>query len=155
MNRCLKQYRNLVFFPDNSPKHWLPTAQYHQTLTFIFSIKSSNFTAPPISRGSDASCRSLLLMIFDTSKQLWLNVAGLMSIHFPSLIGIELEDKFTTSFGLGLAFATGLPVLMNSWTFSMGISSGVSVTYLLIPFTMQTHEPVRSLNNASIVMSMQ
>ena len=36
-----------------------------------------------------------------------------MTIHFLSLIGTELEDKFTTSFGLGLAFATSFPVLMK------------------------------------------
>ena len=51
-----------------------------------------------------------------------------MSIHFLSLIGTESEDKFTTSFGLGLAFATSFPVLMNRSTFSIVISSEVSVT---------------------------
>ena len=60
-----------------------------------------------------------------------------MSIHFLSLIGTELKDKSTTGFGLGLAFATSFPVLMNRSTFSVGISSDVSVTYLLIPFTIR------------------
>ena len=74
--------------------------------------------------------------------------------HFLSRTG-TLIDEFTTDFGFGLAFATSFPVLMNSSTFSVGVSSVVSVAYLLIPFTMRTHETVRSLNNDSIMISMQ
>ena len=52
-----------------------------------------------------------------------------MSIHFLSRTGTLIDE-----FGFGFGFATSFPVLMNSSTFSVGISSDVSVTYLLIPF---------------------
>ena len=71
-----------------------------------------------------------------------------MSIHLLARIG-TLIDEFTTYFGFGSAFAKIFPVLMNNSTFSAGISSDVSVTYLLIPFTVRTHETVPSLNNDS------
>ena len=74
--------------------------------TLNSSIRSSNRAAPSSSRGMFFSCRSYLIMNFGTAKQHWLNFDGLMSIHFV--------DKFTTDFGRGLAFATSLPVLMNS-----------------------------------------
>ena len=138
----------LLLVPGNShsPKTRLCIAKYKTNSSFNFSIKSSNLTAPSSSRQIDDSCRSVLVMNFDTSEQLRSNGCGSVSIHFLSRIG-TLIDAFTTDFGFGLAFATSFPVLMNSSTFSVGISCDDSVTYLLIPFTMRTHETVRSLNN--------
>ena len=129
------------------------TVHYKVPANFIFnfSIRSSKFTAPSISRGSDASFRSVLVMNFDTSKRLWSNGCGSMSIHCLSRIG-TLIDEFTTDLGFGSALVTSFPVLMNCSTFSTGISLDVSVTYLLIPFTMRTHETVRSLNNSIMIL---
>ena len=47
-------------------------------------------------------------------------------------MSIQILSRIQTDFGLGLTLATSFPVLMNSSTFSVGISSDVSVTYLLI-----------------------
>ena len=96
----------LLLVPENSSKFCLFIASTN-TFPLIFSIKWSHLTAPSSSRGIDASCRSKLIMNFDTAKQTWLNGFGLMSIQILSLIGTWLEDKFTTGFGRGLAFATG------------------------------------------------
>ena len=63
------------------------------------------------------SCRSVLSLILTLQNNCDRIFCVSMSIHFLSLIGIELEDNFTTSFGLGLAFATGFPVLVLSGYF--------------------------------------
>ena len=70
--------------------------------TFNFSISSSNLTAPSFSRRIEESCRSVLIMNFDTAKQLWSNGCVSMSIQILSWISTLLVDKFTTCFGRGL-----------------------------------------------------
>ena len=112
--------------------------------TLNFSSKPSNLTAPSSSRGIDASCRSNVIMNFDTAKQPWLNGFGLMSIQ-------KLFDRNI----IGRHFAPSLTVLLSCWTLSMDISSDFSVTYLLIPCTIRTHETVWSLNKDSIMISIQ
>ena len=99
-----------------------------------------------------SSGRSILFLFFDTAKQHFLNVAVLMSMHFLSRIGIETGDNVTAGFGRGSAFPTGFPVRTSSML-STGISSDVSVTYLLTPFTTRTQETVLSRNKDSIMIS--
>ena len=65
-----------------------------------------------------------------------------MSVHFLSRKGIEIGVNVTAGFSCGLAFATGFPVTLCS-TFSREMVSDVSVTYLLIPFTIRTQETQR------------
>ena len=70
-------------FSQSSTVHGkLPT-----NFTLNSSIRSSNRTAPSSSRKKALSCRSNLIMNFDTAKQLWLNFAGLLSIHILSRTG--------------------------------------------------------------------
>ena len=45
---------------------------------------SWNWTAPSSSRGTVSSCRSYLIINFDTSRQLLSNLLGSTSIHFRS-----------------------------------------------------------------------
>ena len=52
------------------------------------SMISWNRSAPSASRGT---CRSNRIMAFDTTKQSWRNLSGLMSIHFHSRSGIDME----------------------------------------------------------------
>ena len=96
---------------------------------------SSNRTAPSSSRGTDCG-------IF------WIDV-----YPFFSRIGMEEGDSVTASFSCGFAFAAIFPVALGS-TFSMEMVSDVSVTYLLIPFTIRTHEAVPSRHRDSIKISM-
>ena len=56
-----------------------------------------------------------------------------------------MEDSVTAGFSRGLALATGLPVALCS-AFLKEMVSVVSVTHLLIPFTIRTHEAVPSRN---------
>ena len=86
-------------------------------------------TAPSSSR-TDSSCRSNLIMNFDTSKQPWLNIPGSISIHFRSFYGIDTGDNVKVGFGRGLAFTTGFRVHPFS-TLAIEISSDVSVTYFI------------------------
>ena len=65
---------------------------------------------------------------------------------------MEKRDNVKVSVGRDLAFATGFPVPLLS-TLLPGIASDVSVTYLLIPFTMRTQETARSRNKDSIMIS--
>ena len=65
----------------------------------------------------------------------------MISIQFLSLRGIEMGDSVTAGFSCRLAFASGFPVTLCS-TPSSNMVSDVSVTYLLIPFTIRTHEAV-------------
>ena len=158
-NSILSNVENIFFLPPPFAREFTQALTVHckvlTNFSFNFSIRSSNLTAPSCSRRIEESCRSDLVMNFDTAKQMWSNDCGSMSIHILLRIGTQVVDKFTTRFNLVLAFATGFPVLVNSWTFSMGISSAVSVTYLLIPFTMRTHETVWSSDNDSIMISTQ
>ena len=75
--------------------------------------RSSNFTAPSSSRFAESSCRSNLIINFDTSRQFWSNVAGSTSIHFRSWYRIDTEDNVEFDVCCGLAFATGFPVLLS------------------------------------------
>ena len=91
---------------------------------------SSNRTVPSSSPRIDGWCRSNLIVAFDTVKQSWWNLSGLMSIHVLSHKGIEIGDKVTAGFSCGLAFATSFPELLRS-TFPVGVVSVVSV-YVLV-----------------------
>ena len=148
MNEDSSNFEAFFFSPPPFAKQFSQSSTVHckvpTNFTFNFSTKSSNFTAPSRSREIDESCRSVRVINFDTAKQLWSNGCVSMSIHILSWLNTKRVDKFTTSFSLGLAFATSLSVLMSSWTFSVGIASDVSVTYLLTPFTIRTHEIVWS-----------
>ena len=66
--------------------------------SFNLLIRSFSLTAPSSSRGIDVTCRSVLVMNFDTSKQQRSNGCGSMSIHFLSGIG-TLTLEFTTDLG--------------------------------------------------------
>ena len=116
------------------------------------SILSSNRTAPSSSRGIHGSCRSNLIMAFDTVKQPWRNLTGLISIQFLSRQRIEMVNSVIVGFGRGFAFAKGIPVTWCS-TFSRETVSDVSVTHLSIPFTIQTLETVLSRNKDSTMIS--
>ena len=87
--------------------------------------RSSNFTAPSSSLFTDSSCRSNLIINFDTSRQLWSKVPGSTSSHFRSWYGIDTGDNVEFDVCCGLAFATGFP-------------SDIFVAYLLIPSTIPT-----------------
>ena len=118
--------------PDVSTVH----CKVSPNSSFNFSIRSSNFwLLRLLLQELKKSCRSVLVMNLDISKQQRSNGCGSMSGQLGTL-----TFEFTTDLGFGLAFATGFPVLMDESIFSLGISSDVSVTYLLIPFTMPTHE---------------
>ena len=114
-----------------------PAREVVQTSTVHSEAQPSNLKAPSSSPGMFSSCRSNLIMNFDTAEQPSSNGAGLMSFHFLARIGIEIGDNVTAGFGRDLAFAKGFPVPTE-------ISSDVSVTYLLIPFTTRTQETVLS-----------
>ena len=114
--------------------------------------RSWNFTAPSSSRFAESSCRSNLIINFDTSKQFWSNVTGSTSIHFRSLYGIDTEDKVEFDVCCGLALATGFPVLLSP-ILSTRVSSEISVTFWLIPFTILTQEQVLSPNRDSVMIS--
>ena len=64
---------------------------------------------------------------------------------FVHLIGTELEDKFTTGFGIDCANATDFPSLMNKSTLAVGISSD----------TLRIHETVWPPSNDSTTISIQ
>ena len=118
---------------------WIDQCEVAANLDLNKSVRSSNLTAPSSSRWTESSCRSYLIMNCDTSKQPWLNFLCSISIHFRSLYGIDTGDNVKVGVGRGLAFATSFPVLLSP-TLSTGISSDVSVTYLLIPFTTRTQK---------------
>ena len=115
-----------------------------------YSITSSNRTTPSSSRRIGGLCRSNLIMAFDTAKQYSGNLSGLMSTHFLSRIGMETRNIVTAVFRCSLAFATSFPLTLCS-TLSTEMVSDVSVTNLLIPFTIRTQETV--LNRDSIMTS--
>ena len=54
-----------------------------------------------------------------------------------NVIGRQIHNRFRS---------TSFPVPLNSSSFSVGLSSDVSATHLLIPLIMRTHETVRSEN---------
>ena len=138
-----KQYWNLFFGPPPFCRQAIQTLTGHcevpSNFALNFSIISSNRPAPSSSRGIDGSCRSNLIMTFDTIQQSLRNLSGLISIQFLSRTGIEMGDCVTVGFGRGFAFATGFPATLCS-TFSREMVSDVSVTYLSIPFTFRTHD---------------
>ena len=142
-----KQQRNLFSGPPPFARKIIQASTDHcevpSDLALNFSARTSILAAPSSSRGTDSSCRYNLTINFDTSKQPWLYAPGLTSIHFRSRRGMETRDNVKASFGRGLTFATSFPVPLFS-TLVTGISSDVSVTYLLIPFTMRTQETVLS-----------
>ena len=164
-----KQYRNLFFCPPPFARQVIQSLHGHCEEPSSFAsntfIRSSNRTAPSSSRGSDASCRSNLIMTFDTAKQLWSKGCVSMTIHFLLRIGIETRDNVTGGFSCGMAFATGFPytslcskatgfpVTSSCSKISRATVSDVSVTYLLIPFTIRTQETVLSRNRDSIKTS--
>ena len=61
----------------------------------------------------DSSCRSNLIINFDTPRQSWLNIPGSISIHFRSTCGIDTGDDVKVGVGRGLAFATGCLVHLS------------------------------------------
>ena len=107
------------------------------------SPRSSNLTAQSSARWTVSSCRSNLIMNFDTSKQSWLNFAGSMSVHFRSRQGWDTRDNFKVGVGRNLTFTTSFLVPLFS-TLATRLSCDFSVTYLLIPFTIRTQETVVS-----------
>ena len=103
--------------------------------------RSWNFTAPSSSRFAESSCRSNLIINFETSRQFWSNVTGSTSINFRSLYGIDTEDKVEFDVCCVLALARSFPVLLSP-ILSTRVSSDISVTFWLIPFTILTQEQV-------------
>ena len=88
----------------------------------------------------------------NTSKQPSLNFPGSTSVYFRSRQGIDTGENVKVGFGRGLAFVTGFPAPLFS-TFATGISSDVSFTCLLTPFTMRTQDTFLSRNTDSIMIS--
>ena len=66
----------------------------------------------------------------------------LMSIHFLLRRRIEMDDSATASFSRGFALVTGFFVTLCS-AFSRELVSDVSVTFLLIPFTIRNKKLLR------------
>ena len=61
----------------------------------------------------ESSCRSNLIIKFDTSRQLLSNLPGSTSIHFRSRYGMDTGDKVKFGVCWSLAFATSFPVLFS------------------------------------------
>ena len=114
-----KQCWNLCFCPppfaEKLIQTWIGQCEVAPNLDLNNAARSSNLTAPSSSPWIDSSCRSNLIIVFDTSKQLWQNVPRSISIHFRS---------------------------RSSPTLATRISSDVSVRCLLVPFTIRTQEVV-------------
>ena len=138
------QTRDLVRFADNNNIPWGPPTNFRPDL--IATILQRCLLS--LSTLSIAKCHRTLSWTSQSSRQIVLfhlleelvhHVAlicsrnltlqnnldwmffGWLFVQFLSLKRTWLEDKFTTSFGCGSAFATILSVLMNNWTISMGI----------------------------------
>ena len=105
-----KLYWNLCFCPPPFAKKRLQAridkCEVPSNSDLNIDARSSNLTAPSSSRWTDSSCRSNLIINFDTSKQPWLNVPGSIFIHFRWLYGIDTGDNVKVNVGSGLAFAT-------------------------------------------------
>ena len=144
--KCLEEleYWNLFFGPPHLPrklsKLQLITAKFTQTLPWTF--LPSRQILQPHHRLDELYHH---VVNFDTSKQPWLNFSGSTSVHFRSRCGIDTRDNVEVGFGRGLAFVKSFPVPLFSTPATI-ISSDVSVTCLLIPFTMRTQETVWSQN---------
>ena len=76
-----------LLFAKNFTKASTVHCKVPTNFTLNLSIRSSNLTAPSFSRGIAASCRSDVIMAFDTVKQSWRNLSGLMSVQILSLMG--------------------------------------------------------------------
>ena len=61
----------------------------------------------------ESSCRSNLMIKFDTSRQLLSNLPGSTSIHFRSRYGMVTGDNVKFGVCCGLAFAISFPVLLS------------------------------------------
>ena len=61
----------------------------------------------------ESSCRSNLIIKFDTSRQLLSNLHGSTSIHFRSRYGMDTRDNVKFDVCCGLAFATSFRVLFS------------------------------------------
>ena len=61
----------------------------------------------------ESSCRSNLMIKFDTSRQLLSNLPGSTSLHFRSRYGMDTGDNVKLGVCYGLAFATSFPVLLS------------------------------------------
>ena len=98
----------------------------------------------------DGSCRSYLIMAFDTVKQSWRNLSQLMSIQFLSRTRTEMGDNVTEGCGCGFAFATSFPCtsVLNACNMNFFWRSGHVGRQ--IPFTIRTQETVLSRNKGSI-----
>ena len=154
----LKQYWILFFLPPPCARECaqvLTVIAKYQLFSFNFSIKSSNLTAPSSFWGIEESCRSVLVMNFDTSKQLWSTCCGSMSIHFLTRIGTLMHDYLHSRFRLRFSLCHKFPWANEQFNVLSGYFFWRFCTYLLIPFTMRTHETVWSLSNDSFMISMQ
>ena len=76
-------------------------------------------------------------------KTIFMDFSGLMSIHYLSRKGIEIVDNVTAGFSRGPAFAT-VSLQLCAQRLSQEMVSDVSVSYLLMPFTIRTQETVVS-----------
>ena len=108
--------------------------------------KILNSTAPSSSRGTEESCRrSNLITFFGTSKQLLSNGPVSTSLQSRWLYGNVTVEEEGVDVCFGLALATGSPALSPMYSMcSFWVSSVISVTSLLIPFTIITQEQVPS-----------
>ena len=108
-----KQYWNIFFglppFARKDIQSLIGLCEVPSNFSLNSSMMSSNRTAPSSSRRIAWSCRSNLIMDFDTAKQSWQNLSGLMSIHVLSRRGIEMGDSVTASFSRGFAFCNKFP----------------------------------------------
>ena len=97
-----KQYWNLFFGPPPFAKKviqaWIDHCEVPSNFALNPSTRSSNRTAPSSSWGIVESCRSNLIRDFDTVKQSWQNLSGLISIQFLARKGIDMGDSVTASF---------------------------------------------------------
>ena len=111
------QYWNLFLIPPHLCKKLshvrTDQCEEDKILDRNIDARSSNFAAPSSSRFAESSCRSNLIINFDTSRQFWSNVTVSASIHFRSVYGLDTEDNVEFDVCCGLAFATGFPVLLS------------------------------------------
>ena len=149
------QYWNLFLIPPHLCKKLshvrIDQCEEDKILDRNIDARSSNFSVPSSSRFAESSCRSNLIINFDTSRQFWSNVTVSTSIQFRSVYGLDTEDNVEFDVCCGLAFATSFPVLLSPFL-STRVSSDISVTYWLIPFTILNQEHVLSPNRDSIMI---
>ena len=117
-----RQCWNFFFGPPPFARKVIQASTIELCVEFFDNV--INRTAPSSSPGFDRSCRSNLIMAFDTTT-IFTDFSGLR-------MGIETGNNVTADFSCGLALATGFPVTLCS-TLSREMVSKVSVAYCSNP----------------------